>query len=109
MQEPCATAVLRAKRAPQLYPATQTRKRTSTMKSLTWVSACTFLLFSAALANAQPGCSVSAPGTQVTKLPPVTGAPFSADIVLEYKRVLGDGTRIANERHGRIDRDSQGR
>jgi hypothetical protein len=79
------------------------------MKSLLWVSACIFLLFSAAIANAQPGCSISAPGTQVTKLRPVTGAPFSADIVWEKTRELNDGTRIVDERHGRIDRDSQGR
>jgi hypothetical protein len=79
------------------------------MKLLSWVSACIFLLFSAAIANAQPGCGISAPGTQVTKLRPVTGAPFSADIVWENTRVLNDGNRIVEERHGRIDRDSQGR
>jgi hypothetical protein len=79
------------------------------MKPLQWISAGLFLLFSAAIANAQPGCGISAPGTQVTKLRPVTGAPFSADIVWEYTRVLNDGNRIVEERHGRIDRDSQGR
>lgn len=81
------------------------------MKPLSWVSACIFihLLFSAASANAQPGCAISAPGTQVTRLPPVAGAPFSADLVWENTRVLSDGNRIVDTRHGRIDRDAQGR
>lgn len=79
------------------------------MKSLSWISASLFLLLFTTIVKAQPGCAISAPGTQVTKLRPVTGAPFSADIVWENTRVLNDGNRIVDERHGRIDRDSQGR
>jgi len=37
------------------------------------------------------------------------GTPFSADVVDETMRVLADGNRIHEERHGRLYRDSQGR
>lgn len=79
------------------------------MKSLPWISAAILLLFFAPNANAQPGCAMSAPGTEVTKLRPVTGAPFSADIVMEKSDLLNDGTHLVVKRHGRIERDSAGR
>ncbi len=39
----------------------------------------------------------------------VKGIPFSADTVNEINRVLGDGTRIHQENHGKSFRDSEGR
>ena len=39
----------------------------------------------------------------------VTGAPYSADVVIESVQVLADGNRITNRTTGRVYRDSQGR
>jgi hypothetical protein len=39
----------------------------------------------------------------------VTGSPFSADVVNEFKRTLSDGTLIDRKTTGSIARDSQGR
>lgn len=39
----------------------------------------------------------------------VTGAPFSADVVNEFKRTLSDGTLVDRKTSGKIARDSQGR
>jgi len=62
------------------------------------------LLLSAALCPGQAmggAVLMDSTGTQ--------GTPFSADVVEETTRVLADGNRIHEERHGRICRDSQGR
>ena len=79
------------------------------MKSLPWVSAAILFLFLTPTANAQPGCGSSAPGTEVTKLRSVTGAPFSADIALENSHQMNDGTQLVVKKHGRVERDSAGR
>ncbi|MBZ5504456.1 MAG: hypothetical protein LAO78_03115 [Acidobacteriia bacterium] len=79
------------------------------MKALSWISASLFLLLFTTIANAQPGCGSSAPGTEITKLRPVAGAPFSADIVLENSHQLSDGTHLVVKRHGQVSRDSAGR
>lgn len=39
----------------------------------------------------------------------VTGSPFSADVVNEFKRTLSDGTVVDRKTTGKIARDSQGR
>ena len=39
----------------------------------------------------------------------VKGVPFSAEVVNETSRVLGDGTRIHQETQGKSFRDSEGR
>ena len=39
----------------------------------------------------------------------ITGSPFSADVVNEFKRTLSDGTLVDRKTTGKIARDSQGR
>lgn len=39
----------------------------------------------------------------------IEGNPFSADVVNQLSKVLGDGNRIEQETHGKMYRDSQGR
>jgi hypothetical protein len=39
----------------------------------------------------------------------IAGAPFSADVVKEFTRVLADGSQVPAVTHGRMFRDSEGR
>jgi hypothetical protein len=80
------------------------------MKSLQWLSTPLFLGISAAVVYGQPGTGIGI-GTSagVPSMPGVKGAPFSADIVNVFTRVLPDGNRITRETQGKTFRDSEGR
>jgi len=58
-----------------------------------------------AVANNPPGLDASS----ATRPSNVKSAPFSADVITQYDRVLDNGGRIHRESRGRIYRDSQGR
>jgi hypothetical protein len=77
------------------------------MKTLPTISACLLLFFTVSTASGQPCLSVA--GGQITLLPAVTGAPFTADAVNEFNHVGRDGNRVQQESHGKLYRDSQGR
>ena len=106
-QEPGLIVVLRADKVAVLL-CNSNWNEDNAMKSLPWVFTA-LLLSLAPIANAQPGCGSSAPGTEIIRMRPVTGAPFTADIVLENSHQMSDGTNLVIKRHGRVERDSAGR
>lgn len=77
------------------------------MKLLKPFAVCLLLAVLVAGAKGQPGCLISTIGEPVILLPPVLGAPFSADIVKEQLRPGTDET--GQVFHGKLYRDSAGR
>ena len=81
-------------------------RKPDAMKSLLPISVVIVLFLSLTTANGQ--CPSPA-GAQVVLPPPVTGAPFSADLVNEVTHMGRDGNRVQSETHGKVYRDAQGR
>src|SRR5262249_30136180 len=67
-----------------------------------------FLVLPTGFLCAQGGGSGFVAGV-FTRVQGLQGVPFSADVVTESTRVLGDGNRIHQELHGKQYRDSEGR
>jgi hypothetical protein len=76
------------------------------MKLLLPISAVVVLFLGLTTAHGQCPGPVA---TEVTLLPPVTGAPFSADLVDDRTHMRKDGIRTQWETHGKAYRDAQGR
>ena len=70
------------------------------------------LLLCSSLALAQPGTKEKPFSTTLAggiHLRSIAGAPFSADMVKEFTRVLPDGSQVPAVAHGKMFRDSEGR
>jgi hypothetical protein len=73
---------------------------------------CIALLLCSSLAIAQAGSKEKPFSTTLASgihLRSIAGAPFSADVVKEFTRVLPDGSQAPALAHGRMFRDSEGR
>jgi hypothetical protein len=53
--------------------------------------------------------AVSPEGSMMPGTPPVKGAPYSAQAVIEITQTLADGTRVTHSTYSRLYRDSEGR
>jgi hypothetical protein len=70
------------------------------------------LLLCSSLAIAQPGAREMPFSTTLAggiHLRSIAGAPFSADVVKEFTRILSDGSQVPAVAHGRMFRDADGR
>ena len=79
--------------------------------SMPWrqVTLAVAVLLAVASAGAQTAPSNAMTLTAPASPSPVKNAPFSADVITQYDRVLPNGNHIHRETHGKVFRDSQGR
>src|ERR1700750_2781146 len=104
-------------RAPSaLWAIERFRSKESPMKAVT-MSACAVLAIAAAAAAQDPQEAMRRQATEMqtvtlARMPLdkiTTGAPYSADLVIENTQALADGNRIARKTTGKVYRDTQGR